>query len=122
MVTVAGQLVIPTPPISESSTRSKSAIDWIGGTLVTIGLIALMFALTEGNVVGWDTPWIPALIAVSVVLIALFALWQGYLENKTTRAPLMKISVFKNLRFSAAMAIMALFFAAFNNFLVFASY
>lgn len=81
-----------------------------------------MFALTEGNVVGWDTPWVPALIAVSVVLVTLFAFWQWYLESKTTRRPLMKISVFKNAQFSAAMLIMGLFFAAFSNFLVFSSY
>lgn len=81
-----------------------------------------MFALTQGNVVGWSTPWIPVLIVISVIIIGLFAAWQHYLETKTTRPPLVKVSIFRNLRFSAVMVIMGLFFASFNNYLIYATY
>lgn len=101
---------------------TAKSVDWIGATLITVGLIALMFALTEGNVVGWSTPWIPVLIVVSVIIIGVFAVWQNYLETKTQRPPLVKVSMFKNLRFSAVMIIMALFFASFNNYLIYATY
>ncbi|OCK81537.1 MFS general substrate transporter [Lepidopterella palustris CBS 459.81] len=121
-VTAAGSFIIPLPPIETNTTGVKAAVDWIGGTLITVGLLALMFALTEGNVVGWSTPWVPVLIAISLILIILFVLWQWYLENRTSRRPLMKVSIWSNMRFSAAMAIMALFFASFNNFLIFATY
>lgn len=87
-----------------------------------MGLLALLFALTQGNVVGWSTPYIPALIVVSVVVVSLFVLWQWYLENKAARPPLVRVSVFRNGKFSAALAIMGLFFSSFNNFLVFATY
>ena len=122
-VTISGYFIIPVPTIQSSSTTSvKAAVDWIGGTLITTGLLALMFALTEGNVVGWGTPWVPVLIVISIVLIALFVLWQWYLVNKTARRPLMKVSIWNNMKFSAAMITMALFFASFNNYLIFATY
>ena len=126
LVTVASFVVIPPPPPHivemQRQNSAKASVDWIGGTLVTVGLLALMFALTEGNVVGWSTPWIPALIVISIILIVLFAVWQWYLETKTTRPPLMKISIWKNSRFAAAQIIMAFFFASFNNYLIFVTY
>ncbi|PKS11799.1 hypothetical protein jhhlp_001092 [Lomentospora prolificans] len=109
-------------PATNHPRRSLASIDWIGGALVTVGILILLFALTEGNVVGWSTPWVPTLIVVSLLVIAAFVAWQWYLENRTSRPPLMKVSVFKNRRFSAALVIMGLFFSSFNNFLIYATY
>ncbi|KAM0665817.1 hypothetical protein ACQRIU_000818 [Beauveria bassiana] len=98
-------------------------VDWTGGALITVALIALLFALTEGNVVGWQTAWVSNLILVSLLLIVAFYFWQRRLEKKPDgRPPLIKVSVFKNRQFTAVMFIMGLFFASFNNFLVFATY
>ena len=121
IVTVAAIYVIPPPPVKREPKLAKE-VDWIGGTIVTIGLIILLFALSEGNVVGWSTPWVGTLIAVSILLLASFGFWQHYLETKTDRRPLMKISIFKNVRFTAANVIMLLFFTSFNNFLIYATY
>jgi MFS family permease len=122
-VTAAAWFIIPIPNFVDHETQGvKSAVDWIGGTIVTIGLIVLMFALTEGNVVGWGTAWIPVLIVVSILLVALFAAWQWYLLKKTNRRPLMKITMFKTFRFSAAMITMLMFHASFNNYLIFGTY
>ncbi|KAH7022931.1 major facilitator superfamily domain-containing protein [Ilyonectria destructans] len=126
IISVAGIMFIPIPPMppaAHGSLRSKTAaVDWIGATMITVGLLALMFALTEGNVVGWTTPWVPVLIVVSILIIVAFGFWQHYLETKTTRPPLVKMSVFHNWRFSAVMVIMGLFFGSFNNFLIYATY
>ncbi|EKG10349.1 hypothetical protein MPH_12561 [Macrophomina phaseolina MS6] len=122
LVTLAGIFIIPPPPIQNPTLGVKTAVDWIGGTLVTIGLMVLMFALTEGNVVGWATPWVPTLIVASLIILLLFVLWQQHLERCATGRPLMKVSIFRNMRFSAALIIMMLFFAAFNNYLIFATY
>lgn len=127
LISVAGVLFIPPPPPelrpAHGNLRSKTAaIDWIGATLITCGLLALMFALTEGNVVGWTAPWIPVLIVVSVLIIVAFFFWQRYLENKTDRPPLVKVSIFNNWRFTSVMIIMGLFFGGFNNFLIYATY
>lgn len=123
-VTVAGYFVIPPPPttLRAQGVKAKATIDWVGAVLITAGLMVLLFALTEGNVVGWSTPWVPALIVVSVILIALFVLWQRHLEKGGKQTPLMKVSIFHNLRFSAAMVIMMVFFACFGGYLIFTTY
>ena len=123
-VSATAFFVIPPPPgrlLREEGTP-RASIDWLGAFLITAGLLALLFALTEGNVVGWSTPWIPALIVISVILVTLFVFWQRHLEKKGNLAPIMKVSNFSNPQFSAAMAIMALFFSSFNGFLVYATY
>jgi len=122
VVTVAGHFVIPLPVVRPSQAEVKNNVDWIGGTTITIALFALLFALTEGNVVGWGKPYIGVIIAVSLVLVVVFVVWQLHLEKKTMRRPLLKVTIFKNLRVSAACIVMATFFSAFNNFLIFATY
>ncbi|KAM0511176.1 hypothetical protein ACHAPE_010127 [Trichoderma viride] len=145
IISVCGMLFIPPtpPPAANKSTKlGPKSIDWVGATLITVGLLALMFALTEGNVVGWSTPWIPVLIVVSILVIAAFAVWQWYLERRLDAAklrllespngilqpatlptpPLIKVSIFRNRQFSAVMVIMGVFFASFNNYLIYATY
>lgn len=121
---VAGWVVIPKPKhtLHDEGMSVKASVDWVGAALITLGLFALLFALTEGNVVGWSTPWVPVLIVVSVVLIVLFVFWQRHREKHGNPPPLLKVSVFKSGKFSAAMVIMALFFSSFNGFLVYATY
>ena len=65
MVTIAGQFVIP-PPRAEHRPKesAKGAVDWLGGTMVTVSLMVLLFALTEGNIVGWSTAWVLSLIHI----------------------------------------------------------
>lgn len=131
-ISVAGFVLIPNTKESPKLVASLNGggvgarlklVDWTGAALITGALIALLFALTEGNVVGWQRPWITVLIVVSALLIFAFYVWQCYLEGRPEgRPPLMKVSMFGNRQFTAVMAIMGLFFASFNNFLVFATY
>lgn len=123
-VTVGGYLVIPPPPttLHAQGVKAKATVDWVGAVLITAGLMVLLFALTEGNVVGWSTPWVPVLLVVAVLLVAVFVLWQRHLERQGTQTPLIKVSVFQNPLFSAGMLIMTLFFACFNGYLIFATY
>ncbi|CAN9174153.1 unnamed protein product [Alternaria alternata] len=122
--TVASYFVIPIPPAlkEEQQPVMRNTVDWLGGSLITIGLVMLVFALSEGNVVGWRTPWVPVLIVVALIIIIAFGFWQHYLETKTAKRPLMKMSIFKNGKFTAANVLMALFFSSFNNYLIFATY
>lgn len=122
LVTIAGQMIIPLPKVHPNPLALKGAVDWIGGSIVTIALLVLLFALTEGNIVGWATAWVPVLIVISILLLAIFVFWQMYLEKRAVRKPLLKVSIFKSIKISAAMFTMAMFFAAFNNFLIFATY
>lgn len=124
-VSFAAIAIIPPPKhtLHDEGIKVKNSVDWIGAVLITTGLFSLLFALTEGNIVGWKTPWIPVLIIISVVLVVLFVLWQRHLEKKVGGTPpLFKVSVFKSMKFSAAMLIMGLFFSSFNGFLLYSTY
>ncbi|WQF89550.1 Putative major facilitator superfamily, MFS transporter superfamily [Colletotrichum destructivum] len=81
-------------------TRTRS-VDWTGGALVSCSLALLLAAFTQANLIGWSTTWIPPLIAASVVLLVGFCFWQRRLEKDPAREPLLRISRFKNLQFSA---------------------
>lgn len=122
IITVAAVFLVPRPPPPGPVVGQKQTVDWIGAALITIGLVVLLFSLTEGNVVGWQTPWVSVLLVVSLIIVAAFAFWQHHLEKRTTRQPLLKLSLFRNLRFSIGLVIFFIFFAAFNNFMVFATY
>jgi len=127
LITVAGVFVIPTVKPATNTTGSRlrylvSELDWLGAALITLGLLALMFALTEGNLVGWSRPYIPVLIVLAAILIALFITWQHYLETRTTRTPLLKMSIWRNKRFASAQLIQAFSLGSFSSFLVYATF
>ncbi|GME33076.1 major facilitator superfamily domain-containing protein [Neofusicoccum parvum] len=124
LVTVAGIFVIPQPKevFHDRDPIAAGTVDWLGAFLITAGLLCLLFALTEGNVVGWSTPWVPVLIVVSIFLVTSFVLWQRHLGRKKTPPPLMRVSVFHSRIFSSAMLTNGLFNASFNGYLVYATY
>lgn len=156
IITVTGFLVIPdSPPLpptrlvnddadddarpARPATATIATIDWIGAFLITLGFVGLLFALTEGNIVGWPTPWVGVIIALSALLIIAFGFWQLWLERPEQQAaragnhlwpppPLLRMSIFSRthnpdaLRFVAALCLVCLSFSAFNGFLVYATY
>ncbi|KAJ4247426.1 hypothetical protein NW762_013101 [Fusarium torreyae] len=101
---------------------TKPYIDWIGGILISCGLTLLLVAMTQANVVGWSTPWIPPLLAVSVLSLGGFVFYQRQLEKNSDRSPLMRMSLFKKKQFSALFILVGCFYASFNGFLVFVTY
>ncbi|KAG1868649.1 major facilitator superfamily domain-containing protein [Suillus subluteus] len=51
-------------------------------SLVTIGLVLIVFVLGQGEVAsqGWKTPYIIILLIVGIIMVSLFLLWERYLE------------------------------------------
>ncbi|OBR05832.1 Drug resistance protein [Colletotrichum higginsianum IMI 349063] len=112
VTTAIAYFITDTPHLRSSPSASTSAenggeetrtrsVDWTGGALVSCSLVLLLAAFTQANVIGWSTPCIPPLIAASVVLLVGFCFWQRRLEKDPAREPLLRISMFKNLQFSA---------------------
>ncbi|GJC77628.1 drug resistance protein YOR378W [Colletotrichum liriopes] len=126
VATVLAYFVTNTPHLRSSApaARSDNGVDWIGGILVSSSLVLLLAAFTQANVIGWSTPWIPPLIVGSVLLLAAFCFWQHRLEKLKDRArePLVRISMFRNLQFSALFILVGCFYASFNSFLVFVTF
>ncbi|KAF8855979.1 MFS general substrate transporter [Acephala macrosclerotiorum] len=116
--------LVPKEPPSTGASGDHpraSGIDWPGVSLFTSGCLLLLIALSEGVARSWKTPFVIAILILSILLLALFVYWQHYLEIQS-REPLMRVSTFKTGRFSAAMVIVFFFSAGFTNFLVYSTY
>ena len=72
-------------------------VDYVGGALVTTGLIGLTYGLIEGPTVGWTKPSPLAALIGGCVLLAAFVWW----EHRTAN-PMMPLSLFASAQFSAA--------------------
>ncbi|KAF8915507.1 putative efflux transporter [Mucidula mucida] len=111
------------------STEIDQRVDWIGATLVTAGLVLIVFVLTQGEIAPqqWKTPYIIALLIVGVFLVGLFLVWQHYLEkvnddplavrSKWTPPPIMRLSLWgrANGRVAVVMAVAFLNFCCFQS-------
>src|SRR5262249_58838715 len=49
-------------------------VDWRGASVSTVGLVALTYALVEGNRLGWSSPVVIGALAVLVVAAVVFVL------------------------------------------------
>lgn len=109
------------PPLPISIPKPRPSIwmfDWLGSLLSTAGLVLLTFTLAdaEASPKGWNTPYIPALLPVSVLLLVAFQGWESYLEKMSLRKeaglkvgkwfprPLLPPSIWKAPKFSAVIA------------------
>lgn len=61
--------------------RSKKDVDWAGCALSVVGLVLLDFTVNQAPLVGWKTPYVIALLVVSVVVLIIFALYEIYLPK-----------------------------------------
>lgn len=96
-------------------------VDWIGATLVTVGLVLIVFVLGQGGIAsqGWKTPYIIACLIIGILLIAAFLAWEYHLEkvlndphrtkSTWTPPPLMKLSLWARARGQLAVVLIIAF-------------
>ncbi|KAI5481092.1 Major Facilitator Superfamily protein [Pseudohyphozyma bogoriensis] len=108
-------------PADPERSLENTSVDWIGAGLITSGLVLLTFALADGSSApdGWNTPYIPTLFSVSIILLVAFWFWERYVEEKTDRVALMKTSLWFKGRFAMVQLIGALAWACFTSQLFF---
>jgi len=58
--------------VPESPIKTPSRVDFLGATLLSVGLICLLLALTEGESWGWTSPRVGGLFAGAAVFLALW--------------------------------------------------
>jgi hypothetical protein len=104
-VLVAGGTVIP-----ETRDRSTPAPDLVGTTLLTVGLLAIVYVLLEGRGLGWPA-WVWGLAGLGIGSLALLAVVEGRRRDTGSSLPsvLFRIPAFSagnliQLLFSASMA------------------
>ncbi|KAG1774464.1 major facilitator superfamily domain-containing protein [Suillus placidus] len=110
------------------SSELVKRVDWIGASLVTIGLVLIVFVLGQGEIAsdGWKTPYIIVLLIIGVIMIGLFLVWESRLEriidedpsravSMWTPPPLMKLSLWTRAkgRMAVVLAIAFLNWSAF---------
>jgi EmrB/QacA subfamily drug resistance transporter len=94
------------------SSRDPAAprLDFVGFFLSAVGIVTLVYTTIEAPGRGWTDPVTVAGYLVAVVVLGVFAVWE-------TRAsqPMLDVTLFKNIRFSAAsFSITVSFFALFG--------
>ncbi len=83
--------------------RTSSRIDYIGLSLLALGLASLEIVLDNGQLKDWFTsPFIKNFTWIAVLSLSAMLLWEW-----TTRDPVIDLRLFKNRNFSAGMIIMA---------------
>lgn len=86
--------------LPQSRPAGRQSFDWSGSFLLFSGLLTLMLYLTFGSGLGFISPFMLGLLAVSV-----FAIWQFVLNEARVRAPLLDLSLFLNSQFSVCLSI-----------------
>jgi len=76
--------------IRESRDSSARSFDFPGATLVTSGLVVLVYAITQGHGYGWASAKTISLFVASAVLLAGFLGWEARAKD-----PLMPFSIFR---------------------------
>jgi EmrB/QacA subfamily drug resistance transporter len=91
-------IVVSTLVIRESrDTSAEQSIDFPGLLTSGLGLLALCYALIEGNKHGWASAEIVGLFAASAVLLGAFVLLEA-----RQRLPMLDLSLFRNSTFSGS--------------------
>lgn len=98
----------------ESRDPQSGAIDWIGLGSFTGVFLLLMYALIEGNNLGWTSPTLIALLVVSAALLAIFI--RAQLRQAR---PMFDLSLFANPTFTGASIVAIAIAAAFFTLLVY---
>src|SRR5215216_1709563 len=76
--------------LAESRDATARSFDIPGAVLVTGGLVALVFAITQGHGYGWGSVETVGVFALSAALLAAFVAWEQRVDN-----PLMRFGIFR---------------------------
>jgi EmrB/QacA subfamily drug resistance transporter len=104
--------------LSESRDLTAKSFDVPGAALVTGGLVALVFAITQANDYGWGSVETIGVFALSAVLLGAFLVWEARVTD-----PLMPFSIFRLRTLTGAnVAGLVLGTATFSMFLMLTLY
>ncbi|KAH7009655.1 major facilitator superfamily-domain-containing protein [Ilyonectria destructans] len=93
-------LVLP----HEVPVDKEGKIDYVGIFLGLSGLLLFNFAWNQAPSVGWGTPYIIAIVILSVVFLAAFFIW----EKSFAQEPIMPLTIFAAPTFTALLFVVLL--------------
>src|SRR5437660_1069239 len=109
VVVIVGLLIIP-----ESRAKETRRLDLGGVVLISTALFALVFSIIQGRELGWPA-WIFVLMAASVPLFLVFALYESGLERRGG-SPLVSMTLFGERAFSGGLVVVVVFFSGLVGF------
>ena len=98
--------------VPESRNATASHVDWVGASVVTLGLGGVVYGLIESASLGWGHPLVfGSLIAGLLCLVGFM-----FVEARES-SPMVPLTLFARLSFSAANLLTLFFYAALGIFL-----
>ncbi len=91
-VPVAIAAIILTPLYLKETEKEQGQrqVDVLGAITITLGLVALVYAIAQGNQVGWGSAQTLLLLGVGLVLLVLFV----FIETRV-KVPLIRLGIFR---------------------------
>jgi MFS family permease len=86
--------------LREIGVRNPAPIDWVGNLTFALGLVLVMIGITYGirphgsHTMGWSSPFVLSCLAVGVLLLGAFALFESRIEHPMFKLPLFRIRAF----------------------------
>ncbi|MDZ5620072.1 MFS transporter [Nocardioides sp. HM23] len=115
---VIGAIFFAKVLVPESSDPETPRVDVVGAVLSIVGLTAIVWGLIEASEQGWTDPTILGAFAMGGSVLAVFLAWE-----KRVRQPMIDITIFRNLRFSASsLSIMLVFFGLLGTVFMLTTY
>jgi EmrB/QacA subfamily drug resistance transporter len=100
--------------IRESPLRTPGRLDWLGTGILTVGLVSLLLAVSEGEKWGWGDVKTIGLIALGAVALVAFVL-----VELRVKEPLIDVRLFKHRGvWTAHVVALAFGFAMFGTFIL----
>lgn len=82
---------------AESAQQTGRAVDWPGQITLALGLTLVLLALIQGPEAGWTTPYVWVSMLIGILALGAFIIIQ-----RSTRDPLLHLSLFRNSAYSVA--------------------
>jgi DHA2 family multidrug resistance protein len=94
--------VVEDPPYLKRMRNAAARLDYIGISLLILGVGALQVLLDKGQEDDWfGSPFITALVIVSAVSLIALVIWEWY-----QKAPIVDVRMFKNFNFASSSLMM----------------
>lgn len=102
---MAGFSLLPKDKIEQK----KLAFDYLGSALFIIGIVTFLYAISNGEEIGWSNFFIWGSIVFSLILLVVFYFWEQKVQNPMLDFALYRIKAFGIGNMAALLSFMAHF-------------
>ncbi|KAG0039143.1 hypothetical protein BGZ82_009498 [Podila clonocystis] len=113
-LSIAGFFVIS--KVNDNPASADRRIDFFGVLLFMLGVVAVVFYLSESNTAGWGSAKTLAPFIVGLALLATFVWWELRVEY-----PIMPFRIWKSRRFASSVVVIICVTATYNTMIFYTS-